>query len=116
MGKNVIDQEALHALEMKQGAEAANMHHEPMIVHKLWNKHRTELVSYDRSGHGGGDRRLHDKIFLNPDAPDPMRHAAGSRDGAMSILIGVAARKSIESGHPVRIAELIDLEPRARRI
>ena len=34
----------------------------------------------------------------------------------MSILIGVAARKSIESGEPVKIAELTDLEPRAKRI
>ena len=40
----------------------------------------------------------------------------GTTDGAMSILIGIAARKSIESGHPVRIAELSDLEPRAKRI
>jgi len=27
-----------------------------------------------------------------------------------------AARKSIEAGHPIRISELTDLEPRARRI
>jgi len=40
----------------------------------------------------------------------------GVRDGAMSILIGIAARKSIEAGHPVRISELTDLEPRVRRI
>ena len=40
----------------------------------------------------------------------------GIRDGAMSALIGIAARKSIESGHPVKIAELTDLEPRIKRI
>jgi hypothetical protein len=32
------------------------------------------------------------------------------------MLIGVAARKSIESGHPVRISELTDLEPRIQRL
>jgi hypothetical protein len=34
----------------------------------------------------------------------------------MSILIGIAARNSIESGKPVKIGELTDLEPRAERI
>jgi hypothetical protein len=31
------------------------------------------------------------------------------RDGAMSVLVGIAARKSIESGKPVRIADLTDI-------
>ncbi|MCB0841587.1 MAG: gfo/Idh/MocA family oxidoreductase, partial [Bacteroidetes bacterium] len=73
-------------------------------------------VDFSRGGHGGGDERLHDKIFKNPDAPDPLKHTAGIRDGAMSILIGIAARKSIESGEPIKIASLTDLEPRAKRI
>ena len=62
-----------------------------------------------KSGHGGGDVRLHDKIFKDPDMADPYKHSAGTRDGAMSILIGIAARKSIEEGRIVRIEELTDL-------
>jgi hypothetical protein len=34
----------------------------------------------------------------------------------MSILIGIAARKSIEAGQPVRIGELTSLVPRKKRI
>jgi len=64
------------------------------------------------TGHGGGDARLRAKVF-NDDGKDQFRQAAGSRDGAMAILIGVAARKSIESGLPVNISDLTDLEPRA---
>jgi hypothetical protein len=30
----------------------------------------------------------------------------------MSALVGIAARKSVKSGEPVRIAELTSLEPR----
>ena len=60
--------------------------------------------------------RLQDKIFKDPGGPDPLHHMAGTRDGAMSLLTGVAARKSIESGEPVRIAELTSLEPRERRL
>ncbi len=110
-----LDQASLHAAEMKQNLEE-EVQYEPVIVHKLWNEHQTINVEMERGGHGGGDERLHDKIFKNPEAPDPYKHAAGVRDGAMSILIGIAARNSIESGRPVRIAELTDLQPRANRL
>lgn len=72
-------------------------------------------ISHQGGGHGGGDTRLMDRVFRNPDAPDPLHQAAGSRDGAMSILLGIAARKSIEQGLPVRVGSLTDLQPRARR-
>lgn len=110
-----LDQAELHAAEMNQEGKESEQY-QPLITHKLWNKHEVVKVGYERGGHGGGDKRLHDKIFVNPEAPDPYRHAAGTRDGAMSILIGIAARKSIESGNPIRIAELTDLEPRAKRL
>ena len=42
---------------------------------------------------------------------DPLKHSAGSRDVAMSILIGIAARKSIDEKSPVKIKELTDLTP-----
>ncbi|MDX2301970.1 MAG: Gfo/Idh/MocA family oxidoreductase [Microscillaceae bacterium] len=109
-----ISQAELHAAEMNKSGKEVDI--KPIIMHKNWNKFESIPVSYDRGGHGGGDERLHHKIFRNPEAPDPLRHAAGSRDGAMSILIGIAARKSIESGRLVRIAELTDLEPRAKRL
>jgi hypothetical protein len=73
-------------------------------------------VDYQKGGHGGGDKLLHQQIFKTPENPDPFERPAGVRDGAMSILIGIAARKSIESGRPIRIAELTDLEPRVSRI
>jgi hypothetical protein len=89
---------------------------EPIVVHNLWEKHKVIDVKFSKAGHGGGDKRLQDKIFVNSKTPDPYDRAAGIRDGAMSILIGIAARKSIESKSPVRIAELTDLEPRDKRI
>ena len=77
----------------------------------------TELIRipHGGGGHGGGDARLMDFIFKNPDAPDPLQQAAGSRDGAMSILIGIAARKSCESGLPIQIADLTTLSPHPTR-
>lgn len=111
----VIDQELLHKQEMSQGQEE-EIEYRPMILHNIWKKPETLVVEYIRRGHGGGDKRLQDKIFRSPDSSDPYNRTAGIRDGAMSILIGTAARKSIESGNAIRIAELTDLEPRAKRI
>ena len=110
-----LSQEELHAAEMDQ-AMSDELETKPMILHKNWNQFDPVMVSYDRRGHGGGDQRLQDKILKNPNNPDPLKHAAGVRDGAMSILIGIAARRSIEQGKPVRIEDLTDLEPQARRI
>lgn len=110
-----VSQAELHAQEMDQSGDD-KMDHKTIILHKLWQDYEKIDVAFDRGGHGGGDKRLQEKIFSNPDMPDPYKRAAGMRDGAMSVLVGVAARKSIESGEPVRIAALTDLQPRVKRL
>jgi len=59
-------------------------------------------------GHGGGDPVLLNDIFGVPEY-DPLNRAASYVDGAMSILTGIAANKSIASGRPVNINELVTL-------
>jgi len=44
-----------------------------------------------------------------------LKHAAGSRDGAMSCLIGIAGSKYIDEKRPVRIEELTDIQPYSTR-
>jgi predicted dehydrogenase len=77
----------------------------------------TELIRIPHAsgGHGGGDARMLDSIFRNADGADPHRQAAGVRDGAMAVLLGIAARKSVDSGEPVEIAGLTSLVPQAVR-
>ncbi|HOP00467.1 MAG TPA: Gfo/Idh/MocA family oxidoreductase, partial [Bacteroidales bacterium] len=108
-------QSELHSLEMSQGAEKIENYEEVMVMDNFGDY---ELIKVPKGGggHGGGDMRLQDKIFKNPDMPDPYKHAAGLRDGAMSVLIGIAARKSIEEKRVVRIEELTDLKPSVKRI
>ena len=113
--KEIADQAQLHAAEMSQNKEEAPNFHEIMLMKNFDKEYQAIKVEAPRGGHGGGDARLQDKIFKNQDAPDPLQHAAGSRDGAMSILIGVAARKSIKEGRPVKISELTSLEPMEKR-
>lgn len=65
------------------------------------------LQKGEPGGHGGADPKLQDRIFRN--APDPLKQAAGTRDGALSILIGIAARRSIEEHRPIVIDDLVKL-------
>ena len=57
-------------------------------------------------GHGGGDPVLLNDIFGIPE-PDPLNRAASHIDGAMSILTGIAANKSLATGMPVNIKDLV---------
>lgn len=110
-----IDQAARHALEMEQKDEAADGFEE-IILHNNFNpKFESIKVPRYRGGHGGGDFRMHRKLFQNEPKVEPYRHAAGTRDGAMSILIGIAARKSIDEKRTVKIEELTDIKPMAKR-
>lgn len=59
-------------------------------------------------GHGGGDAVLLNDIFGVPEY-DPYHRAASHIDGAMSILTGIAANKSIATGMPVEIRSLVDI-------
>src|SRR5690554_5584812 len=83
MKNESLDQETLHSAEMNQKAED-DVLQEPLVLYKNWEDFKVIHVSSERGGHGGGDKRLHDKIFKNPNAADPYKHSAGLRDGVMS--------------------------------
>lgn len=70
-------------------------------------------MSNSEAGHGGGDARLRKQVF--EPGSDPFWQSAGSRDGAMSCLIGIAARNSIDTGKPVKIESLVSLKPQEKR-
>ncbi len=63
-------------------------------------------VENAEGGHGGGDPVLLNDLFGVPEY-DPLNRAASHIDGAMSILTGIAANKSIKTGLPVDIDTLV---------
>lgn len=77
-----------------------------LVLVKNFGERTIIPVPHGLGGHGGGDTRLKDKLFLDPNQADPWRQSAGSRDGAMSCLIGIAARHSIVQGKPIQIQDL----------
>jgi len=53
-----------------------------------------------------------DQILRNKLIDPSLHHATDERDGSMAVLIGIAARKSIDEGRAIKITELTDLKPR----
>ena len=63
-------------------------------------------IAKSEGGHGGGDDVLRDLIFRGTKLA-PHLNLPGSRAGAMSCLTGIAARKSMDAGKPVKISDLV---------
>jgi predicted dehydrogenase len=110
-----INQAELHAAEMNQNAPGEVRYDEIFKMNNFDRDYEMIKVEASRGGHGGGDQRLQDKIFRDPDMPDPLKYSAGTRDGAMSCLIGVTARKAIDEKRPVKIEELTSIKPHPTR-
>jgi len=87
------------------GIEGTNAF-ERIRVFPMWKKPYDVEVPSAEGGHGGGDPILLESLFGNP-PPDPLQRAASHVDGAYSILVGIAANRSIRTGMPVRVDDLV---------
>ncbi len=77
---------------------------------KSFGETKTWTVGRGTGGHGGADEKLKNLLFL-PEHADPLGQRAGSREGILSSLIGIAARTSIDTGEPVKLGDLLELPP-----
>lgn len=107
--KTPDDQSKRHAIEMSQADDAiAGEVREIIAMDNFQKNYEVYTTPKIKGGHGGGDIRMQRRIFIDTN-DNPHNVMAGTREGAMSILIGIAARKSIELKRPVKISELISL-------
>ena len=98
---------------IQESKPASDANYDEIVVFR--NFGRREYIQIPQGeGHGGGDKLLKDQVFI-PNTPDPLRQAAGIRDGALSCLVGIAARKSIASKEPVLIKNLTSLVPQQKK-
>ena len=103
-----MNDEGLKNIAELRGLERVQQPERPeIILHPLWGKPYAVPVETGTGGHGGGDVRMLDDVFGLERQPDPLGRAAGHIDGAMSILTGIAANRSMASGLPVRVADLV---------
>jgi predicted dehydrogenase len=77
---------------------------------KSFGATKTWTVGRGTGEHGGADGKLKDLLFL-PESADPLGQRAGSREGILSSLIGIAARTSIDTGEPIKLGDLLELPP-----
>ena len=99
---------------IQESNPTTDANYDEIVVYKNFGK-RQYIQIPKGAGHGGGDKLLKDQIFI-PETADPLKQAAGIRDGALACLVGIAARKSIASGKPQLIEELTTIEPQVDKI
>ncbi|GHB90166.1 Gfo/Idh/MocA family protein [Cerasicoccus arenae] len=81
-----------------------------LTVFPHWEKPYHVDFAVGEGGHGGGDLLLLADLFASKSTKDPLGRAAGFRDGATSILTGIAANQSFATGLPVKIADLVSFD------
>ncbi|MEU1443795.1 Gfo/Idh/MocA family protein [Streptomyces mirabilis] len=81
-----------------------------LLLRRFWEPPQEVKVPTGEGGHGGGDvRMLADLFGERTDGADPLGRAADAVDGARSLVTGLAANRSFESGLPVRAQALLDV-------
>ncbi|SDQ34057.1 Gfo/Idh/MocA family protein [Thermostaphylospora chromogena] len=99
--------------------KSASLHGAEAAAERGWSRLRVcpfwrepydvEVPDLGRAGHGGADARLAAALFGGDTAPDPLGRGATERDGALSLLTGLAGNESLVTGAPVRVADILDL-------
>ena len=109
--KGRIELEVIESVYVNAGGASSNegvVNGKKITVYPMFGDAYEVEIAEGVGGHGGGDTVLLNDIFGVP-VYDPFKRAASHIDGAMSILTGVAANKSIASGMPIDIKPLVDI-------
>ena len=106
----VLDGEGLHSVldpSAADGRTAAPLRPEGerLVLQRHWEEPVEMPIDAGAGGHGGGDALLLADVFVGP-GEDPLGRPATWRDGIRSIAVGIAGNRSLETGLPVRTAEL----------
>ena len=115
--KGRIEIEVVEAVYVNAGGDSSKegvVLGKKITVYPMFGEPYEVEIEEGKGAHGGGDSVLLNDLFGTP-VEDPFKRAASHVDGAMSILTGISANKSIATGMPVDVMSLIDL-PGFRRI
>jgi hypothetical protein len=72
-------------------------------------------VPVGAGGHGGGDPVLLEQLFSPHPPADPFHRAASHIDGAASILTGISANLSMQTGSLVHVDDLFLLPEKEKQ-
>lgn len=80
-----------------------------ITVYPMFGEAYTVDIEEGVGGHGGGDTVMLNEIFGSDITKDDLNRAATHIDGAYSIMTGICANKSIASGLPVNVKDVITI-------
>ncbi|MEI5582471.1 MULTISPECIES: Gfo/Idh/MocA family protein [unclassified Agromyces] len=79
---------------------------ERLVLQRHWEGAQVVDLPAGIGGHGGGDAYLLRQLFDRVADDEPLGRVAGYADGVRAVSVGIAGNRSLETGRPVRIAEL----------
>lgn len=110
--KGRLDLEVVERSYINSGGEQSlegSLESRSLILRPQFGKPEVIDIPDAQGGHGGGDPELLRDIFAAEKSEDVYRRRASHIDGALSVLTGIAATKSIETGQPIDVDGLIDI-------
>jgi hypothetical protein len=102
-GHAVVDPSARPDLVKDDGNRPVG---ERLIVQKHFGSAFPVPVPEVSGGHGGGDASLIKDVFEGVTQEDPLGRAASWRDGVRSVVVGIAANRSLVTGQAVLVTDL----------
>jgi predicted dehydrogenase len=110
------DQSKIHEKEMDQSTHSkAELQYHEIVTQPNFGAFERIEYPFVRRAHWGGDPIMLDEILRGRTANPGLHQGSDYRDGAMAVLIGIAARQSIDEGRAVRIDELTGLVPKKNK-
>ncbi|MEV1132242.1 Gfo/Idh/MocA family oxidoreductase [Agromyces sp. NPDC049794] len=79
---------------------------ERLVLQRHWEGAQVVEIPDGIGSHGGGDAYLLEHLFNRVTDDAPLGRVAGYADGVKAVAVGIAGNRSLETGLPVRIAEL----------
>jgi predicted dehydrogenase len=110
--ENQEDQSKIYAKDMDYTSHSnTELAYHEIVTQPNFGEFTRIRHPFVRKAHWGGDPIMMDEILRGKIAHPGLHQGANYRDGAMAVLIGIAARHSIDEDRAIRIDELTDLEP-----
>ncbi|MDP4133756.1 MAG: Gfo/Idh/MocA family oxidoreductase [Bacillota bacterium] len=110
--KGRVEMNVIEAIYINAGDDSSKeglVKGKKITVFPMWKPPYDVPIEEVEGGHGGGDPVLLDDIFNPNPSYDPLHRAASHIDGAMSIMTGICANKSIATGLPVEVLKTVDI-------
>lgn len=93
-------------VDIREGEDFELKEPSRILLRPHWSKPQIVEIKEAQGGHGGGDARMLEDIFLAKQE-DPLKRIAGFNDGVSSIICGISANESFMTQQPVQAGQLL---------